>query len=228
MLKEYALLALLWAAYCAAHSTLITVPVTGFFRRVSGDGFRFYRLLFNIFSLGTLVPLVSYSHSNRWSTALIFAWDGSLRGVQWAFVAVAVLLVIAGARHYSLLQFLGIRQLRRDGGRGAMTESGEFDCSGVLGLVRHPWYTAVFLFLWARDFNFAGFTVNVVLSAYLVVGTILEERKLILEFGDRYREYQDRVSMFVPLKWILRLGNRRTEKAGSRAGNANSRKEILR
>jgi protein-S-isoprenylcysteine O-methyltransferase Ste14 len=40
-----------------------------------------------------------------------------------------------------------------------------------------------------------------VLSAYLVIGTLLEERKLVLEFGDKYREYQRQVSMFIPLKW---------------------------
>jgi protein-S-isoprenylcysteine O-methyltransferase Ste14 len=41
-----------------------------------------------------------------------------------------------------------------------------------------------------------------VLTLYIVVGTLLEERKLVHEFGDTYRSYQARVSMFVPLKWI--------------------------
>jgi len=34
------------------------------------------------------------------------------------------------------------------------------------------------------------------------VGTLLEERKLVHEFGDAYRAHQERVSMFVPLKWL--------------------------
>jgi protein-S-isoprenylcysteine O-methyltransferase Ste14 len=83
-----------------------------------------------------------------------------------------------------------------------MTESGEIDSSGVLGVVRHPWYVAVFILLWARDLDQAGITVSLVLSAYLVVGTLLEERKLVLEFGDKYRMYQRQVSMFIPLKWL--------------------------
>jgi beta-lactamase class D len=44
--------------------------------------------------------------------------------------------------------------------------------------------------------------VNLVLSAYLVIGTLLEERKLMLEFGKEYRDYQGRVSMFLPIKWL--------------------------
>jgi protein-S-isoprenylcysteine O-methyltransferase Ste14 len=83
-----------------------------------------------------------------------------------------------------------------------MTESGEFDSSGVLGVVRHPWYLAVFILLWARDLSLAEMTINMILSAYLVIGTFLEEQKLVLEFGDQYKVYQRQVSMFIPLKWL--------------------------
>ncbi len=205
MRTGYFLLAALWAAYCAAHSALIAIPVTDYLRRVLGPRYRFYRLFFNLFSLLTLVPLILYSDSEQWRSNPVFVWDGYLRFVQWLFIVIALLLLVTGARHYSILQFLGIQQLRVSGSHGAMTSSGEFDSSGVLGVVRHPWYVAVFILLWARDFDLAKLTISLILSAYLVVGTILEERKLILEFGDRYREYQDRVSMFVPIKWLRRI-----------------------
>jgi protein-S-isoprenylcysteine O-methyltransferase Ste14 len=101
-----------------------------------------------------------------------------------------------------MLQFLGIRQISQERSGGAMTESGEFDSSGVLGVVRHPWYLAVFILLWARDLSLAEMTINMILSAYLVIGTFLEEQKLVLEFGDQYKVYQRQVSMFIPLKWL--------------------------
>ena len=83
-----------------------------------------------------------------------------------------------------------------------MTGSGGLDDSGILGLMRHPWYVAVFFLLWASDLTAATITINLVLSGYLVVGTLLEERKLMIEFGAEYSRYQERVSMFVPLKWL--------------------------
>ena len=88
-----------------------------------------------------------------------------------------------------------------------MTRSGDLDDTGVLGLIRHPWYVAVFIFLWTRDLTAGTIIVNYVLSTYLIVGTLLEERKLVIEFGQEYQRYQERVSMFIPFEWLI--GRRR-------------------
>jgi len=69
-------------------------------------------------------------------------------------------------------------------------------------VIRHPWYAGVVLLLWARDLDAAGLVVSGVLTAYVLVGTLLEERKLVHELGDVYRDYQKRVSMLVPLRWL--------------------------
>ena len=201
-MSDYVLLALLWAVYCYVHSTLISMSVTRWLKKVLAGQYRFYRLFFNLFSMVTLVPLVMYSHSARFNSEPLFGWDGYWRVVRYLLIGLGIALVIAGARHYSMLQFLGVQQIRNKSAPRAMTGSGALDSTGVLGLTRHPWYVAVFILLWAGDLNAAGITVNVLLSAYLVIGTLLEERKLVIEFGDEYRHYQDRVSMFVPLKWL--------------------------
>ena len=39
-------------------------------------------------------------------------------------------------------------------------------------------------------------------TGYFIVGTLLEERKLSIEFPEAYKEYQQRVSMFFPYRWI--------------------------
>jgi protein-S-isoprenylcysteine O-methyltransferase Ste14 len=196
------MLALLWIAYCGIHSALISITVTDFRKRALGDNYRFHRLFFNIFSVTTLVLLLMYSYSARWKTELLFAWKGNVRIIQYGLVGLAVILAITATRHYNMFQFLGMQQILKRRSGTAMTESGEFDSSGILGIVRHPWYLAVFILLWARDLNWAGFIINMVLSAYLLIGTLLEERKLVLEFGEKYKAYQRQVSMFIPLKWL--------------------------
>ena len=199
---DYIVLALLWIAYCVVHSALISITVTDFLKRALGDHYRFYRLFFNIFSVTTIVPLLIYSHSARWKTQLLFTWEGYMRIIQYGLMALGVILTITAARHYNMFQFLGIQQVLKGRSGAAMTESGEFDSNGVLGIVRHPWYLAVFILLWAGDLTLANFIINVVLSGYLLIGTLLEERKLVLEFGEKYEAYQRRVSMLIPLKWL--------------------------
>jgi protein-S-isoprenylcysteine O-methyltransferase Ste14 len=43
---------------------------------------------------------------------------------------------------------------------------------------------------------------NILWSAWIYIGTVLEERDLVEQFGDAYREYQKKVSMLFPLQWI--------------------------
>jgi protein-S-isoprenylcysteine O-methyltransferase Ste14 len=196
----YLSVALVWSAYLALHSAMISITVTDRLKRALPDGFRFYRLFFNLVAIATLVPVVIYSRGVKGET--LFTWDGPLVILKWAMLATGLLLFVAGSRHYDLLQFLGIRQIQEGARHRLINRSGTLDASGVLGLIRHPYYSGVILLFWASDLDMTTLVINVVVTAYVVIGTLLEERKLLLEFGDGYRSYQARVSMFVPWKWL--------------------------
>jgi protein-S-isoprenylcysteine O-methyltransferase Ste14 len=132
----------------------------------------------------------------------IFLWEGSLKIVQMLLFSIAVFLLFAGAQEYNMLHFLGIQQIQKGTSHPRVTEDGQLAMTGVLGMSRHPWYVAAFVLIWARDLHVSTLFVNIILSIYLVIGTFLEERKLVLKYGDTYREYQRRVSMFLPYKWF--------------------------
>jgi methanethiol S-methyltransferase len=204
MRSDFLELLSLWALYCVVHSVLISIRATNFFKRILGTGYCYYRLFFNIFSFCVLVLLLLYSRLPRFQGPVLFTWNGNWRIVKYALILMAVALIISGARHYSMSQFLGLRQIRKRLSANSLSESGDLDAGGVLGLVRHPWYVAVFILLWTSNLTVGAFTIKIVLSAYLVIGTLLEERKLVLAFGDKYREYQKNVSMFIPLKFLKR------------------------
>jgi methanethiol S-methyltransferase len=44
---------------------------------------------------------------------------------------------------------------------------------------------------------------NALWTAWIVIGTILEERDLVTEFGDRYRHYQKVVPMLLPWQGLI-------------------------
>jgi protein-S-isoprenylcysteine O-methyltransferase Ste14 len=186
--------------WCALHSALISPAFTRFFRTHLGHGYRFYRFGYAMFSTITLAGLIHLSH--RADPSILFAWTGRLRLIPFAGLGLAALLFAAGARQYDWRELLGIPQMMRGDLPHSPAPGEGLATSGILGMVRHPWYTACFPLIWARDLTSLSIQVNVVLTVYVVVGTLLEERKLLLEHGDAYRDYQRRVSMFVPWKWL--------------------------
>jgi protein-S-isoprenylcysteine O-methyltransferase Ste14 len=200
---EHFILAVLWILWCVVHSGLISISVTDYLKRRFGGAFRYHRIAFNLTAALTLAPLFVYS--NGIESRSLFHWEGYWVVFQGLLIIAAAALFFAGARHYSLFQFLGLRQIEKGASHGTLADTGTFHTTGILGLTRHPWYLGMILIIWARNVDVAVLIANVILTVYLIVGTLLEERKLSLEFGDEYRQYQKRVPMLVP---FLRFGRR--------------------
>ena len=197
---EYLILSLLVISWCVLHSAMISISVTEYFKKCLGPKYRFYRLFFNIIAILTLIPVVLFAYSIR--TQAIFQWNGHMRLGQVLILGIAVLLFFLGGRHFDIRQVLGIRQIREGISNKAITDTGELDTSGVRGITRHPWYLATILLIWARQMDISAICVNLMLTSYLIVGTYLEEKKLVREFGENYQKYQKKVSMLVPFKWL--------------------------
>ena len=197
---NYALLALVWLVWCFCHSALISRRVTGYVNQRLGDRFRYYRLAYNGFSLVTLIPVVLYGYSVQGEP--MFSWEGYWRAVQALVLAVSLFLFLAGSRHYDGLSFLGLRQLRDRSTCVGLTETCSLNTRGILGVIRHPWYAGGMTIIWARDLDVPAIVTNLILTGYFIVGTLLEERKLSIEFPEAYKEYQQKVSMFLPYQWL--------------------------
>lgn len=199
---HYFLFIFFLACWCALHSALISLSVTDYLKKLLDNLFRFYRLFFNLVSLATLAPIVWYGLGLK--SAPFFEWNGYLKMVQMILLGVGVFLFLAGAKHYNGLVFLGIKQIREKTVYDSLSKTNRFKTTGILGFIRHPWYTAVIALLWAQNLDISVLLANIVFTAYLIIGTFLEERKLVMEFGDQYRAYQKTVSMFIPYQWLKR------------------------
>lgn len=197
---NYLVLAVLWIIWCAIHSGMISVTATEYLNRRFGRHFRFYRLVYNLVAIATIIPVILYGQSIQGHA--IIRWEGCMIIVQVLLLIIAVLLFFTGARRYDILQFLGLRQIRTETSHSILTQTGQLDTTGILGITRHPWYLGTIVLIWSRGLDVSALITNVILTIYLIVGTFIEERKLLIEYGEEYRKYQEKVSMLIPFKYV--------------------------
>lgn len=197
---KFLLLIALWTAFCFLHSFMITPAFTDFLKKKTGSYYRYYRLFYNLFSIIILAPVVIYSYSIQEKP--FFTWHGYLLPLRYLLLLGSLWIFYAGSMHYNMRTFLGINQIHLGVNHGLINTSGTIEKGGIMGVVRHPFYSGSFLLIWAGNLDTTRLIINSILCIYLVVGTILEEQKLLIEFGNVYRNYQKEVSMLFPWKYI--------------------------
>ena len=192
------LLSIGWILWCILHSLLITGRVTAFIRKKGGFLQGYYRLTYSLFSILSLLPLLWYQYSLP--QEVFFSWSGSLRIPQGILLAYALTMFYAGKKNYDVEYLIGIRQWRSYR-RGRELPALPFTCEGALAYVRHPWYSSGLALLWTvGPITDANLPTRSILTLYFIIGTLLEERKLVRELGEPYKHYQRQVPMLIPWK----------------------------
>lgn len=194
---EYMFAVSLWIGYCALHSYLISIGFTNLMIRVLRNYYAFYRLSYNLISLVLLIPLIKYT--GQADTRIIITYEYPLSIVRYALIAGSLAMFLyAFFFNYDSLSFFGIRQIINFKKTKHLDSSTDIRRNGLLGIIRHPMYLALTIFLWCQSFRMMDIMINVVLTMYIVIGTKLEEKKLVLEYGDTYIKYQQEVPMLIP------------------------------
>ena len=200
MATDYIIFIFLLILWCIIHSLMIDNKYIKIVENMFKSHFCYYRIFYNIFAIISLLPIISYSYSLP--SLIYFQWDGYFIILQACLLIIALILFIAGSKNYNFLQFLGIQQIIDKKTHKSLSKDGILKREGILNITRHPWYTAFIIILWARELNSTTLIINIIFSVYLVVGTYLEEKKLKADFGEAYINYQNDVSMLLPIKWI--------------------------
>lgn len=180
-------LAISWIIYFALHSWLASNTLKRSLQQRWPAVAARYRLIYNGLAVVLIIPPLALM---LWIDApMLWQWQG-----PWIWVSHALLLLsLVGfwftTRHYDMASFAGLRD----------DQATHFSLSPIHRHVRHPWYFFGLVLLWSRDMDAARLTVIVLATAYLWYGSRLEDRKLIEEFGARYRSYRDRVPGLIPV-----------------------------
>jgi methanethiol S-methyltransferase len=165
---------LIWGS---VHSWLASIKAKELALRWFGaQAMRFYRLLYNGFSILTFIPVMGIAALTKSPKLYVVP-------IPWAALMVLVELLAAAGLVIALGQtdvwgFIGLRQLGE--GRGPTT----LKIGGMYRYVRHPLYLMGLVFIWFFPYMTGTLLVfNLSLTLYILIGIFFEERKLRREFG---------------------------------------------
>ena len=195
-MNEIIIFVFYFLAFALIHSVLATDDAKKRAEKILKSNFRFYRIIYNIISFITTAPSFYVWWISSSSTPIVYSFP------EWSnpFLTLLKLLAI-GLFGYALfqndlLEFAGLR--KRTVEKKPITD-------GAYRIVRHPQYTAVIILIFSHNkMTVLDLTAAVLVSVYCIMGAFIEEKRLVSSYGDRYRKYQQEVSMFVPVKWILK------------------------
>lgn len=194
---DLALLQGYWLAYFALHSVLASLGVK---RRVAAAHAALmpaYRLAFNSLSVLLLLPVLW--HMFQHPGPMLWHWQGGAAWLANGLALLACLGFLLSLKYYDTHEFLGLRQICSH--TRSVEDQEHFHLSPFHRFVRHPWYFFGLVMLWTRDMNASLLLSSVMITLYFIIGSRLEEKKLLIYHKDIYRHYMERVPGLLPLPW---------------------------
>jgi protein-S-isoprenylcysteine O-methyltransferase Ste14 len=186
------MLAAAWIGYCALHSLLASLRFKAWMTQRWPAQSRSYRLAYNLLALGLLIPLLLATEfaAEDW----LWRWQGAWAWFAHGTSALVLVGFVWSSRAYDMKAFLGIAP-------ASSATPAQFGLSPLHRFVRHPWYFLGLLWLWTRDMDSARLVAALIVTGYLWLGSALEERKLMEELGQAYKDYCARVPGLLPRPW---------------------------
>lgn len=196
MEKMHIILGFQWILYCFFHSFLANGYIKKIIYRRTGISVPAYRIVYNIFALAYLFVLLRFQITLS-STLLFQPFLVS--------VFVALLLVNCGS---TIMLLCIIKYFKQLSGIYKIKDKGILQTNGLHKWVRHPLYVGTFIFLTGLVIYFPllkNMLATTIIIFYTLAGAWLEEKKLVLTYGEAYKNYQQKVPMIIPrLLWRKR------------------------
>lgn len=196
-LMDALLLAVAWGAYFAIHSIAASLGLKHHIAARWPKLMPAYRLLFN--ALALLLLLVPVALMYQLKGEYLWQWSGPGAWLTNGLALLAMLGFLWSLSYYDGMEFFGLRQWRGD--VRTVEDQESFRISPLHRFVRHPWYALALVLIWTRDMDAAMLLSAVLITLYFVIGSRLEEGKLMAYHGEVYRRYRAQVPALIPLPW---------------------------
>ncbi|MGN7611183.1 methyltransferase family protein [Magnetococcales bacterium HHB-1] len=194
--KSVILYLILWILFAVTHSLFASFKFKAWWCRLLGRYAYLERLLYNLFALSMAMGIFIFGRAEL-SHALVVSPPETIKIFLWLLHGCGWIILISATLTYDLKRFIGLYAIRCH--REGMAETVEpFRLSWMHRFVRHPIYCGLLIVLWSRPWTVFSLWTNIFATLYLLVGTWLEERKLLQLYGERYQSYRQNTPPFFP------------------------------
>jgi len=166
-------------------------------KKPMGAYFRVYRLYYTLFAFVGFAAIIyylliipSYRIFQTNIFTMIIGGDATIAG--------GLIVLICIGKYF--FQLSGLRSLMEE------RKSNELMITGIHKYVRHPLYTGTFIFIWGLWILIPSASLmisNIIITVYTIIGIRFEEKKLVGEFGEAYKNYQQEVPMIIPKFYVF-------------------------
>ena len=183
---------LAFAIYSVVHSLMASLPAKDLVYTLFGKaGERYYRLFYNFFSFVTLLPILALPFTIP--DQILYTIPENWKPAAQAAKIITMALLFISFIQTGMFSFIGLSQVIESESKDKLVTK------GIYGVIRHPLFTFSMIFLWLTPTMTQNTAIlYLAFSLYFIIGAIVEERKMIKIFGDEYREYVEKTSMFLP------------------------------
>jgi len=192
---NHIILVILWLLFGILHSLLAANWWKRGVQRWLGKNYKYYHFSYSVFAAVSLIGILVFQ--GYLDSLLLYMAPVWVKLLLCLPLLIGLLTMGALIRKY-FFALSGISIFYKEQAPVVL------ELGGLHRYVRHPLYSGTLLFIWSLFFMYPylkNLLACIVITGYTVLGAMLEEKKLVAQFGEKYVAYKRRVPMLMP--WLF-------------------------
>lgn len=183
-----------WIIFGLVHTGLASGIVIRAATKIMGGAAKYYRSLYSLIVLITLLVLIHYHFA---------AINTILFRPHWIEKIIAGIFILSG---FTVMVIYSWNYLVGFSGLGiifGIEEDVALHQTGLYAYTRHPMFAAAIVFIWGVFLGYPymnNLVSAICLTVYALIAMYVEEKRLLIKYGDSYQAYQKKTAFLLPGK----------------------------
>jgi protein-S-isoprenylcysteine O-methyltransferase Ste14 len=189
-----------FSVFGVVHSLMASIWIKEKLTILIGDKIAFYRMVYNLVSIITLIILFVLLPNND---KIVYKVSEPYSYLFLIPLIIGIIGIIHTTKYISIGEFSGISQIKKYFNNAysanELDERMTLRIEGPYRFLRHPiYFFSIIILLSIPEITVTRFNLIVCTILYFYTGSYFEEKKLEKVFGEKYTEYKKQVPRIIP------------------------------